>query len=439
MTNASPNLKYVEDEKFSQNASEALLEREQLVDFLASLSYAVEPSGKGYKGLCPECRSSAAYIGTGGKYHKIWWKCYDRRCPSNNRQSKLVRNLLGLVRGQVEGRSLALAMKKIADFLGAKSTWDVTNNKLVKTYYFIFLTDTQERQSRLEKAGVEAIFFQGDYTDERLRRELIVVTMDQDADRVATAIRNGKNRVDVIRPIHFFSEEPNKGGYESGLRRKAIAAIDHMIHQAQLEKSASRITGKPYPPEPDESRNRSRPGPAETAPTTAEQMPTPTPPPASPPRVESAYEAIVMLPTWGQMTAEYVRRLLVAEAAGENAVLWLWSSNADLPAAFDVVRHWGFEHKTLLTCPGRDARGPLVDRSWYCIVATRGTPAWGPVNQQALISRAGALGVLYPEGLNVFWEMVEASCPGRKAVAFSPTPRDGWTVLQGTEVEEILA
>jgi hypothetical protein len=107
-----------------------LLERGQLVEFLKSLGCELHPSGDVYKAICPVCKDSSMYIGTNGTYHRIFWGCYSKECPTKKPGNKYVANLLGLVRAlRPEGGQVA-AMKTIAAFLGEKSTYDITNRKL---------------------------------------------------------------------------------------------------------------------------------------------------------------------------------------------------------------------------------------------------------------------------------------------------------------------
>jgi N6-adenosine-specific RNA methylase IME4 len=42
--------------------------------------------------------------------------------------------------------------------------------------------------------------------------------------------------------------------------------------------------------------------------------------------------------------------LPVAQLAADNCVLFLWTTNPLLPRAFDLIRAWGFEYKTLGFC-----------------------------------------------------------------------------------------
>ena len=39
----------------------------------------------------------------------------------------------------------------------------------------------------------------------------------------------------------------------------------------------------------------------------------------------------------------------VGSIVHRDAILWLWTTNAHMPRAFEVVGAWGFEHRTILT------------------------------------------------------------------------------------------
>ena len=47
--------------------------------------------------------------------------------------------------------------------------------------------------------------------------------------------------------------------------------------------------------------------------------------------------------------SEDIKSMPVAEIADQNSILWLWTTNAHLRVAFEVVEAWGFEYRTLLT------------------------------------------------------------------------------------------
>ena len=78
---------------------------------------------------------------------------------------------------------------------------------------------------------------------------------------------------------------------------------------------------------------------------------------AAPPALPTGpFQVIVADPPWRYesgnslpyptMDIEEIKAMPVAEIADENAILWLWTTNAHLRVAFDVVEAWGFEYRT---------------------------------------------------------------------------------------------
>lgn len=58
--------------------------------------------------------------------------------------------------------------------------------------------------------------------------------------------------------------------------------------------------------------------------------------------------------------------LPVASIAHADCILWLWTTNAHLPVAFDVLKAWGFEYKTILT---------WVKQKWASGIGYAGRPS----------------------------------------------------------------
>ena len=49
------------------------------------------------------------------------------------------------------------------------------------------------------------------------------------------------------------------------------------------------------------------------------------------------------------MTMEEIASLPIEDLAAENAVIWLWVTNATMKEGHDILRKWGFEPKSILT------------------------------------------------------------------------------------------
>jgi len=107
------------------------------------------------------------------------------------------------------------------------------------------------------------------------------------------------------------------------------------------------------------------------------------------------------------MTLDEIKALPVATLAEENAHLWLWTTNAALPDAYDVLKAWGFTARSILTWvkPRLGLGNYLRNASEQLLFATRGKapiafksqPTWAfmpvqdhshkPEEQYAIIER----------------------------------------------------
>jgi DNA adenine methylase len=126
------------------------------------------------------------------------------------------------------------------------------------------------------------------------------------------------------------------------------------------------------------------------------------------------------------MTLEDIRALPVGAIAHADSVLWLWTTNAHLPDAFDVLRAWGFTHKTLLTWV-KDRMGCgdwLRGQTEHCLLAVRGQPTVTLTNETTVIHADAREHSRKPED---FYTLVESLCPGSKVELFARCRRPGWT------------
>src|ERR1035438_4610347 len=89
------------------------------------------------------------------------------------------------------------------------------------------------------------------------------------------------------------------------------------------------------------------------------------------------YESGNSLP-YPTMAIEDIKAMPIRDIADENAILWLWTTNAHLRVAFGVVESWGFEYKTLLTwVKNRMGTGEwLRGQTEHCLLAIRGKPVF---------------------------------------------------------------
>jgi N6-adenosine-specific RNA methylase IME4 len=125
------------------------------------------------------------------------------------------------------------------------------------------------------------------------------------------------------------------------------------------------------------------------------------------------------------MDIEEIKEMAVAEFADENAILWLWTTNAHLRVAFDVIEAWGFEYRTLLTWV-KDKMGTgewLRGQTEHCMLAVRGKPIFLHGNHATVLEAARREHSRKPEE---FYALVESSCPGGKVELFGRERRTGW-------------
>jgi N6-adenosine-specific RNA methylase IME4 len=135
-------------------------------------------------------------------------------------------------------------------------------------------------------------------------------------------------------------------------------------------------------------------------------------------------------PEYSGMTLDEITALPVADLAAEDAVLWLWTTNAFLPDAFQVIQSWGFQYRAALVW-GKDHIGLgdwLRVQTEHCLMASRGKPVITLTNQSTLLRAPIREHSRKPEE---FYTMIESLCPtpplGRIEL-FARGERPGWRV-----------
>lgn len=126
------------------------------------------------------------------------------------------------------------------------------------------------------------------------------------------------------------------------------------------------------------------------------------------------------------LAIEEIEVVPVQKLAADDAILWLWATNAHLEDAFHIVRAWGFEYKTLLTWV-KDRMGTgdwLRGQTEHCLLAVRGKPVVVLTNQTTILHAPVRDHSRKPDE---FYKMVEQLCPGSKVELFARVTREGWT------------
>lgn len=135
--------------------------------------------------------------------------------------------------------------------------------------------------------------------------------------------------------------------------------------------------------------------------------------------------------TYPDMTTDEICNLTdvdgvtVGSIAADDAILWLWTTNAFMRDAFRVIDAWGFKEKTILTwVKNKMGTGDwLRGQTEHCILAVRGRPVVVLTNQTTVINGAVREHSRKPDE---FYALVDALCPGSKVELFAREPRDGY-------------
>ena len=164
---------------------------------------------------------------------------------------------------------------------------------------------------------------------------------------------------------------------------------------------------------------------------------------------EGVFEVIVMDPAWPydntydaahptgragckypSMSIEELKALKLP--AAKNCVLWLWTTNAFMGEAYDLLEAWGFQPKTILTWvkqtkltqkPRLGLGHWLRNCTEHCLLAVKGSPKVSLTTQSTLLEAPGRGHSRKPDE---FYELVESLCVGRRLDYFSREPRPGW-------------
>jgi N6-adenosine-specific RNA methylase IME4 len=153
---------------------------------------------------------------------------------------------------------------------------------------------------------------------------------------------------------------------------------------------------------------------------------------------ESRTEDVTHLGTvpYPTMSMEEIRALRIP--ADENAVLWLWTTNAFMRQAYDVLDAWGFQEKTILTWvkPRPGIGNWLRGQTEHCILAIKGRPVVQLSSQGTVLVAPIREHSRKPDE---FYELVEGLCPARVRLdMFARESRPGWTSA-GAEATKFVA
>ena len=172
------------------------------------------------------------------------------------------------------------------------------------------------------------------------------------------------------------------------------------------------------------------------------------PKPADRPRPPETFATILADPPWDVMqkgslgahrhyplmTAQEIAALPVGTLAASNAHLWLWVTNAALPAGHAVLKSWGFTYRSILTW----VKPSLGLGSYYLRNNTEhllfGTRGKAPVLFRGQPSWLYAPKQDHSHKPEEQYAVIERCSPGPYLELFARAKRPGWSAW-GNEIE----
>ena len=129
------------------------------------------------------------------------------------------------------------------------------------------------------------------------------------------------------------------------------------------------------------------------------------------------------------MSVAEICALPVKELADKDCRLWLWTTNKYLPAAFDVMKAWGFEYRQIIVWHKLDSNlgGSVAPNSAeFLLVGVKGHP---PIKRKWKTSVVGlAHGRRHSEKPKEWHFLIEQVDDGERLEMFARRKRPGWHV-----------
>lgn len=157
---------------------------------------------------------------------------------------------------------------------------------------------------------------------------------------------------------------------------------------------------------------------------------------------EGLYDVIVIDPPWPygteyhpegrrvaspypEMSIEEIKQIRIPYT--KDCILWLWTTNAFLRLAFEILEIWGFEYKNMATWV-KDKIGTgywLRGKTEHCLLATKGNPPFNGSKETTVIFGQRREHSRKPEE---FYNLVEKTCKGKKLDYFGRQTRENWEI-----------
>lgn len=132
---------------------------------------------------------------------------------------------------------------------------------------------------------------------------------------------------------------------------------------------------------------------------------------------------------YDRMSLDEIKNIPVVDVSSPDAHLWLWTTNPHLPEALEVMKHWGFEYKSMLTW-----KKNRMGTGWWLRSKTEHV-LWG-VRSKKLRKNPGNITTIFEapyRGHSIkpveAFEIFEKLSPSPRLEIFAREPRDGWTTV----------
>jgi len=126
-----------------------------------------------------------------------------------------------------------------------------------------------------------------------------------------------------------------------------------------------------------------------------------------------------------EMTVEQIKNIELP--VKEDSILWLWTTHSQIWGAIEILKHWGYEYKGILTW-NKESMGIgkwLRKQCEFCLLGIKGHPIWTATDVRDIITEQKTSHSTKPES---FYKIVEDNCVGRKLDYFARKKREGWEV-----------
>ncbi len=167
------------------------------------------------------------------------------------------------------------------------------------------------------------------------------------------------------------------------------------------------------------------------------------------PEINGSFDVLVLDPPWNygreydpdtsrvanpypEMNQQQLKELKIQ--ANDNAVMWLWTTHAFMQDAFELLKHWGFDYKAILTWDKQNMGMGywLRMQTEFCLLAVKGKPIWDNTKHRDIIHEKRREHSRKPEA---FYDMVNDICYGTKLEYFARESRNGFEVF-GNDTEK---